>query len=358
MLRPVLITAGLLGLLTGCSEPETPKDPWQSASTTALEQVLLPGYSRWADADRQLADSARAFCAGEQSLDSAREHYRNAHLAWSALQPLSAGPLAEGNLAWQVQFWPDKKNLVARQVKALLKKYPQLSIADLEKSSVVVQSLTAYEYLLFDPQLDLSDAGQKQRYCPLLIGIGSHQQALSTQVLTRWMAQKDGMASQLRNFPNARYADSHEAVTDLLRTQLTAVDSLKRKLGLPLGRDGQGLPQPYQAEAWRSNLSLEIIAATIDSARRLWHSGDGLGMYQLVPAADVELVKRIDAAWDDTRNRLTAMEQPMSLLLQSEEGRKTLNELYDSINRLHRLQESELAKVLGITLGFNANDGD
>lgn len=41
-----------------------------------------------------------------------------------------------------------------------------------------------------------------------------------------------------------------------------------------------------------------------------------------------------------------------------EAGRTALNELYDSLNRLHRLQESELAKALGVQIGFNAHDGD
>jgi predicted lipoprotein len=35
-----------------------------------------------------------------------------------------------------------------------------------------------------------------------------------------------------------------------------------------------------------------------------------------------------------------------------------LNAFYDSLNVVHRLHEGELAKALGIQLGFNANDGD
>ena len=45
-------------------------------------------------------------------------------------------------------------------------------------------------------------------------------------------------------------------------------------------------------------------------------------------------------------------------MLADEAGRTALNELYDSLNRLHRLQESELAKALGVQIGFNAHDGD
>ena len=39
-------------------------------------------------------------------------------------------------------------------------------------------------------------------------------------------------------------------------------------------------------------------------------------------------------------------------------GKQTLNQIYDSLNVVHRLHEGELAKALNIQLGFNANDGD
>ena len=35
-----------------------------------------------------------------------------------------------------------------------------------------------------------------------------------------------------------------------------------------------------------------------------------------------------------------------------------LDQIYDSLNVVHRLHEGELAKALNIQLGFNANDGD
>jgi predicted lipoprotein len=46
------------------------------------------------------------------------------------------------------------------------------------------------------------------------------------------------------------------------------------------------------------------------------------------------------------------------VLLADEAGRTSLGQLYDSLDTLHRLHESELAKALGIQLGFNAHDGD
>lgn len=45
-------------------------------------------------------------------------------------------------------------------------------------------------------------------------------------------------------------------------------------------------------------------------------------------------------------------------MLADEAGRAELNAFYDNLNQIHRLQGGELAKVLGVQLGFNAHDGD
>ena len=358
MLRPALLSLALLTALAGCSknEPPQPKqEPFAAASAALANAVLLPAYTRWTDSDRQLADSARAFCSGEQELAQARQAYLNAFGTWAALQPLAIGPLGEGNLSWQVQFWPDKKNLVARQVDALLASKPQLKQADLESASVVVQGLTAYEYLLFDQGIDLADLEQKRRYCPLLLAIGTHQQALSAKVLGAWLGEQ-GLASQLKNIPNSRYAEGREAVAELLRVQVSALDGLKKKLGTPRARGKT--PQPYLAEAWRSGASLASLDASLASAEALWRGANGDGARSLLTAEQADLATRIDAAYSETRQRIAALGQPLAVLLADEAGRASLNQLYDSLDTLHRLHESELAKALGIQLGFNAHDGD
>lgn len=348
------ISLAVLGLaLSAC----TAADPRQQVATALTDGVLLPAYSAWAETDRQLASSGQAFCSGEQNLAEARQAFLGAQSAWAGLQPLLVGPMAEGNRAWQVQFWPDKKNLVARQVTALLASSPQLSAADLDKSSVVVQGLTAYEYLLYDADIDLNDATQKARYCPLLTAIGQHQQQLAADALGLWQAD-EGMAAQLKHFPNARYADANEAVTELLRAQVSALEVMKKKLGTPLGRQSKGQPQPYQAEAWRSNSSLANLADALASAERSWHGAAQDGFQALLGDQQQELKRRIDDAFSATRQQLAALQRPLGELLGDEAGRAELNALYDSLGALHRLHESELAKALGIQLGFNAHDGD
>ena len=328
-----------------------------SISRQLATQQVLPAYQAWLLANQQLSQSANAFCQGSTDLAQARQQLLAVQQHWAALQPLAVGPLSEGNLAWQVQFWPDKKNLVQRQVEALLTSKPQLVQADLDSASVVVQGLSAYEYVLFDLAIDLGQAEQKARYCPLLTGIATHQQQLAGRVLEQWQA-KDGMLAQLSQFPNARFADGQEAVAELLRTQVNALELLKKKLGTPLGRQSKGQPQPYQAEAWRSQASLALIGASLGSAQTLWQGSEEGSLRQLLPSAQQPLAEQIDQAWLDTQAQFKALDQPLDVLLKDAAGRERLNAFYDSLSRLHQLHASQLAKALNIQLGFNAHDGD
>lgn len=347
-------TAAALGLLLSAC---TPSDPFSETSQALASDVLLPAYSHWAETNQHMAASGKAFCADSQSLDDARQAFLQAQLAWAGLQPLLIGPMGEGNRAWQVQFWPDKKNLVGRQVTALLKNKPELTRADLESASVVVQGLSAYEYILYDQAVDLSDSQTKARYCPLLQTIGEHQQQLGSDILQAWQS-KDGMLAQLSSFPNERYAESAEAIADLLRVQVTALDGLKKKLGAPLGRQTKGYPQPFQAEAWRSDATLDSMGAAIAGAQQLWQGQPDKGLKHLIPGDQADLASRIDADYATTRQQLAGFDQSFSVLLADDNGRQQLDTLYRNIDALHRLHQGELAKALGVQIGFNAHDGD
>ncbi|WP_085714439.1 imelysin family protein [Pseudomonas sp. B28(2017)] len=354
MFRPKLLFTSLAALALGACSPQ---DPQAVTSAAIAKSVILPTYTRWVEADRQLAVSALAYCEGKETLETARADFLHAQKAWAELQPLLIGPLAEGNRSWQVQFWPDKKNLVGRQVEQLVTAQPQIDATALAKSSVVVQGLSAYEYILFDSKPDVSNAEQKARYCPLLIAIGERQKQLAEEILQTWN-NTDGMLAQMSKFPNQRYADSHEAIADLLRVQVTAIDTLKKKLGTPMGRQSKGVPQPFQADAWRSQASLTSLEASLAAAKTVWEGVDNKGLRSLLPSEQKPLADKIDEAYAASLKLFAGNQRSLTEMLNDDAGRQQLNELYDSLNVVHRLHETDLAKALGIQLGFNANDGD
>lgn len=355
-LRPKLLFTSLAAIALSACSPAS-KDPQAVTSAAIANQVILPTYTRWVEADRQLAVSALAYCEGNADLATARADLLHAQKAWAELQPLLIGPLAEGNRAWSVQFWPDKKNLVGRQVEALIGADKPINAQSLTDASVVIQGLSAYEYILFDSKPELADPARKASYCPLLIAIGERQKTLAEQVLAGWTGT-DGVLAQMSKFPNPRFVDSHEAIAELLRVQVTALDTLKKKLGTPMGRQTKGIAQPYQAEAWRSQSSLKSLQASLSAAQSVWSGVDGKGLRGLLPSAQKPLADSIDAAYTAALQALQSNTRSLTELLADPAGKPVLDDIYTRLDVVHRLHQNELARALNVQLGFNANDGD
>ncbi|WP_290537243.1 MULTISPECIES: imelysin family protein [Alcanivorax] len=332
----------LVVVLAACSNPR------EEVAKQLANQVLLPAHEQWHASNTALLDSSRAWCADEQALEDLKRVFHETQTAWARLQPLMVGPLAEGNRSWQVQFWPDKRNMVARQTEALLDEFDDLDQQQLDGASVVVQGLTAFEYVLFDDKVAIVD--NRERYCPLLVGIAHHQQTLSSEVLDLWQ-QPGGMLEQLTTFPNDRYANADEALGGILRVQVTGVDTLKKKLGTPMGRHNNGTPQPYQAEAWRSRHSAQNLLASVDGAQGVWERIRTL-------VGDAQLAGDIDTAYKSVRDKLAGLPAPLMEMVQDKASQPQLQSLYADLDALENLQQTDLARHLGIQIGFNANDGD
>jgi predicted lipoprotein len=81
MFRPKLLFTSLAALALGACSPQ---DPQAVTSAAIAKQVILPTYSRWVEADRQLAVSALAYCQGKESLDTRRLPARTKSLGRTA----------------------------------------------------------------------------------------------------------------------------------------------------------------------------------------------------------------------------------------------------------------------------------
>ena len=86
-------------------------------------------------------------------------------------------------------------------------------------SSALEEEMSLEEYLQLCRKDPDAYASAHER---MLTAIGERQKQLAEEILSRWNTN-DGMLARLSKFPNQRYADSHEAIADLLRVQVTAL---------------------------------------------------------------------------------------------------------------------------------------
>ncbi len=335
----------LLLLCYGCEAPN-PSAQW----TIQVKETLQNNYKAMHDSSAALEAAVKEHCAidAEQpaTLISAQEAWRLTMANWEAVQWAQFGPILENNDHWKIQFWPDKKNIVARKVTSALASDDPITVATITDASVVVQGLSALELLLFDDKFAPKLATKEAKLCELTVAIASRYEQTSAKIVAEWQDINPANLSQ----------------ADILQSLLTHVEKIKiDKLGLVLGKKTRNqVANGYFAESWRSKQSFANIQANFFAIKALLganHSGFGLAKYLNAlghPEVADALVTKVDAIL----TTLETFQQPLMIAVKDPESKSQVEILYQQIEQFNEQLRNDLVPALGIALGFNANDGD
>ncbi|PKM30567.1 MAG: peptidase M75, Imelysin [Gammaproteobacteria bacterium HGW-Gammaproteobacteria-11] len=329
----VVLLAGLSAVPAFATEPA--QERWASAGAE--------GYRLLQRDSAQLQVSATAYC--DAPSDARREqverHWHAAFGRWQAVRFIDFGPLLVDSRGWQLQFWPDNKNLVGSQTERLLQhsgdQPPSLN-------SVAVQGFPALEFLLFDPQLQTrSEALPSVGSCRVLKAVAERLADNASQLQADWQAYAQ------------RYREDPEAEAKMLLAALHALEQLRdKRLGQPMGMPA-GRRNVYLAEAWRSQSSLQAAQASLQGLQTYFLPG--LEM-QLQGAAQQRLAVRFAELLQSALVRFETLPPGMATVLEDQTHYLQLQRLYIDIDGLARLLGGDIAVELGVVRGFNASDGD
>jgi|TARA_R110002124_G_scaffold221252_1_gene386887 predicted lipoprotein len=301
-------------------------------------------YAELSAASERLEASAARFC---QSPDEAlRQRLENdwlsAYQAWQAVRFIQFGPVEQNSRGWQLQFWPDRKNLVGSKVRGWLKAAEAPDAQDIASDSVAIQGFPALEYLLYDDAMDeqaLSDPGA----CSLMQAITTHLADTTSALHRDWQAFGE------------HYLETPDYTETTLASAIQALEILEdKRLGEPMGLKGAPA-NGYLAEAWRSGQTVRLVESSLEGLR----TGFLPGLTALLREADaLPLAEAFRDQLDKTL--VQASELPPGLVpsLEDEEAFRGLQSLYLDISQLRHLLGNEIAGELGLVRGFNSSDGD
>ena len=248
----------LAGSVQAAGNPETP----EQQARTDWYQGILAGYQVLARDSESLERSAQDYCRhpDEAGLDALKAAWQQAFLAWQAVRFVDFGPVETDNRAWQFQFWPDPKNLVARKARALLAAGTDVTAEQVAQAGVAAQGFPMVEYLLYDDTFSRSaQALPAASSCTLLTAVTGHIAGNSRQLLADWQEFR------------AHYLEATPYRDTTIRAALAALEILEeRRLAQPMGLRGTGKRSVYAADAWRSGSSLVAIEASVRGLQDAW----------------------------------------------------------------------------------------
>lgn len=338
MIRPALL---LLALLLIGMRPAAAD--FAALNRTLVEDHVIPGYQALAEASARLEASLSDDCTADAKVLDA---FHGTLEAWASIRPVSFGPITYLSRDSRFQFWPDKNSTLSKQLrKAIAERAARLLTPDgLAKASVALQGLPALERLLTaDQDAEAEEAAYR---CALARGIAANVAGMAKGVLGDWRGSYAALIEKADRDAEL-FEDSAEVTGLFLRgldQALLSADELR--LGRPLGQS-LARARPRRAEAWRSERSLPMLRAVLGTLQAM---AEPFAARAKSPSLNDHLAAAVAQA--------EAIEMPLHRAVTDSTQRAAVERLRESIRAARAVLVGEVAPALGLSVGFNALDGD
>ena len=337
-----------------------------SVSVDLIDNRVLPAYRSFHRSADNLNTLSRNFC--EQitvdNLSALRGGFSDLIDQWAAIQHFQFGPV-EFLFRWnRIQYWPDKHNVVSKQLREFLKRKNRkvLLPENFSGTSVGVQGVGALERLIFvDQALEKFTDNSEGRYrCLLLQAISVNIRTIAYEILDDWENGDDSFYSMIDTAKDGNdffdsSAEVNREIMKNLRTALLTVAELK--LGRPLGNGEK--PRPRRAELWRSQKSLQIISINVQSVALYFSKSTTSNNFSsLAKSHDASSqAAQIEETLQQALAMLHGITLPIQAALADDIMLQQLRAVRGKVKEGIRLLE-QFAVTLEMPLGFNSLDGD
>lgn len=327
-----------------------------------IEGHILPAHATLVGvADQQVTVTEQMCSAPSQSaLETTQARFGDLVEAWSAVEFIRFGPAREDNRYERLFFWPDRNGRGLNQVQGVLATQDEsvASVESLQGKSVALQGLLALDYVLFGTGFEALAHGDEHR-CAYALAIAGAIADTAADMFEGWQDGQGYAALMLSPGPdNPVYRTEAEALQELLRAmaeQLQIVHDAKlvRVVGTspeearfrraPFWRSGQTLPSILANGRAMASLNEAGRFADLlpDQAQRYagtarFELGQIISRLEALIERDKELEALVTS--EETHGRLASVALPLAGAM------RVIGEIYPA--------------ELGLTMGFNALDGD
>lgn len=353
-----LIAAGMVPAMARPANAAGAPD-FGAFNATFAQKIVLPAFDHLVDVTSTFAATADAFATKPDAtgLDAVKQGFNSVADAWASAQQFRIGALAQEQRAERFAYWPERRNVVEKQINALLSGKGQDGLApdQFANGSVAVQGLPVLERILYgdDKGQQLLGGDKAERRRAIVVAISHNLKAIAADAQRVWAANTKDAVKAANIFAANPSEGVAQSYTNLLTiTQIVA----DQKLGAPLGGADAATAKPKAAEQWRSHRSLRNIQLNLEAAKNSVLAPGGFA--DLLPADQAALKDTVTKAFDDAIAATKAAGDDLAAAVTHQDHRKAVTALLVKVNHLRDLLRQQMPPAIGVTLGFNELDGD
>jgi predicted lipoprotein len=306
-------------------------------------------------ATRQLAAEPNG-----QTLKKAQDAWLKMQLAYKRRQVLCYGPVKD-KIFWLPNFYQP----LPGKIEFVLHNNIPLNEDQVERMGAALKGLYAMEYLLFSSKSSGTNTVPDRGSSTLLPGtwLLTGDSNLRRRTYLYLMANNlnnhlkiAADTAQAEGFPEKFEAGGRDSVS-LLVNQLTV--TLETGLIIPLNnftnQPASVLPQNYHNGAV-SGTTIMGMKALLDGLHDFYDGENGFGLRDYVRSVNSGLNNRLEAQFKTTAAALSALKDPQDAMTGAQQGQ--WKQVLREAHKLEILCKVDLTSALGVTIMFNAYDGD
>ena len=354
----VLVCASILAVPAAANAAGGTEARERAVVAAFVDGYARPAYGRLHDAASALQAAAVRYCAnpGEATRDGLDHAFGDVVTAWAHVDFLRIGPATQNARLERFAFSPDPRGFVERQLRPLLagSEGEAIDLAGLAGRSAAVQGLPAFERLLM---VDVSaDTADLPRRCRLGGLIAANLEMIAAELDAGW-ASADGIARALTTPGphNAHYRSPAEGATEVLKAALTAVEQTRDIAIAPALGTTPEAAKPNRLPFARSGFAVAYLSASVSAVGGLILAS---GLADDLSADDAWAKNSVLFELRNAANTLAGLSGPPEALVREEPGRGKLNYVRIALGSVRDTLAGPVAEGLGLTVGFNALDGD
>ncbi|MCY4227945.1 MAG: imelysin family protein [Gammaproteobacteria bacterium] len=324
-----------------------------------IDSHVIPRYEVLVQNASGFLTTARSFCNESEGaeLSVLRDDFHKVMDAWFGIAHIQFGPIEFLMRQFRFYFWPQARGKV---VDSLAEMAVSGATGELTDSNVAVQGLLAAEALLFNERFFGGGSENQSQNCSLLVAVAHNMENMAIGTLEDWRDRNTAYAQFMKQ-PDADNPFYENHATATLSFFQSLYNSLQFAYDInlkPVVGESIVNARPVLAESRPSARSMRNIVVTLNALEELYGVDGNVGLGRLAARTDADLDALMQKAFRITLANARSLNVPIEVAAIDEEKRPQLEKLAKQVLAMKQIVRSRLAKAIGMTVGFNALDGD
>ncbi|GHC47198.1 imelysin family protein [Ulvibacter litoralis] len=317
---------------------------------------ILPLHESFATQTTTLLEKAEAFAQNEtvQNLTTFQNEWKNTAILWKQCELYNMGDIEDSFIHTRIDTWATNDD----NIEGFIAGSEPIDIAFINSVGSSSKGIAALEYLLFNADISttLTDFQNDSRRVDYAVALSEDLKNLGAEINGLWIGYGptfiDAVDSNLEGGQN----QTNNAMVTLVEEVIIS------KLGRALGDTNGGTLNEEEFEAFRSDISLQMIKANLEEVQKTFTGNfvegtRNIGFDDYIANLEGnDLRDRINASFDVVTSQLDTFSQSLNETLQSNPEKITA--LQNACNDLLIILRVDMASFIGSTITFNDNDGD